>query len=295
VPDELTVVDRDRVWIPIETTATSRGFATAWQEGAARYRDYQARGLVSLWHVQAAQSEYPPSQPRVAPLAAAALDAADVAARTARAGAIVGEWRDTFLASHRGAAAGGGVSAAARIELARVFIDADQLEQARDHLERALDAAPAAAHNGLAVVSARRGDIRDALVHNEAALRADSTDAGLWWNSALLRRAAGDTLGAVRAAHTAIDRAGGPVAACGVAGVAGADTSRALAPPLTPEAARALLERALRDVPLPGAALDSTSGARPPASPQAPRRVGASRGAEGTPQTVSFYWKEAGS
>jgi tetratricopeptide (TPR) repeat protein len=295
LPDELTVVDHERVWIPIETTATSRGFATAWQEGAARYRDYADRGQVSLWNVQASQAEYPPAQPPVPVTQAAALDAGALQGRCAAAATTVGAWRDTHWSERYGdLASPGPVSAAARLELARVHMDAGELETARDHLERALDAAPAAAHNGLAVLEARRGDVRAAIAQCGSALRADSTDAGVWWNWALLQRAAGDTVAAARAARETVRRGGGPVATCRLLEIAPPDSADAIAPPLAPAEAERLLERALRDVPVPAAG-DSGAAARTGQTPLAPRRVGGSRGSEDGTSRIVYYWKEVGS
>lgn len=294
LPDELVVVDRERVWIPIETTATANGFAVAWREGAARYRDYAARGHVGLWSVQEAQAAYPPAQPPVD--RAPATRAADIAALQARLGASAAEvasWRESHWNAHYGdVASGGPVSAAARLELARVAVDAGQLQPAQAHLERALDAAPAAAHNGLAIVAQRRGDLVAARTHLGHALRADSTDAGLWWNLALVQRAAGDTAAAVRTAVEAVRRAGGPVATCRLLDLAPADTTALTQPPLAPAEAERLLERALRSVPQPpAAAADSTLPAPVAGSQAQERRVGGTRGGDAAPP-LALYWRE---
>ena len=55
------VVDAETIWIPVETTLLSKGFAEAWAAGAASYASWTAREVLSTVSVGASQARYLPA------------------------------------------------------------------------------------------------------------------------------------------------------------------------------------------------------------------------------------------
>jgi hypothetical protein len=304
VEDELLVVRDERVWLPLETTAIARGFPAGWREGAERYRQDAARGRLETVNVLAAQAIYPPADPPALESSVALRVPPDLEARLERAGAAVAEWRQAYLQERYGDIERGLASSPAALEqVAHVHYLAGDLAGARSRLQELLAREPqsAAARNDLALVDAAEGDVGAAIAGCRAALEADSTDAGIWLNLGILRHAGGDEAGSARALEIGVRQSGGTVAACRLLGLApDSSAARGAEPTLTAAEARALLEDAIRRVPLadssaaPLAGKPSKTAAAADSTAQRTlhARVGASRGAAGASLRQILYWKE---
>lgn len=60
-PDELLVVHKGTVWIPVEMTLVGSSFTKAWHKGAAEYRDWSAKKAVDIIEIQKAWEEFKPA------------------------------------------------------------------------------------------------------------------------------------------------------------------------------------------------------------------------------------------
>lgn len=214
VDDELLVIDRDEVWVPIETTALARGFAAAWQTGAESFAGWRARGAVRLVPVAEAQSRYEPVLPP-GPRETPRLDEAALRARLEADAARIAEWRREFRGARFGDVEESGASEAGEVQVAEVLLAAGSLEEAERRLmaAAAADSTSPRVENDLAVVLAARGELAAAATRLARATRLDPADPGLWLNLGLVRWAAGDTARAAEALRRGVSLAGGVPAA----------------------------------------------------------------------------------
>jgi tetratricopeptide (TPR) repeat protein len=300
IDEGLYVVEADQVWIPLETTAISKGFAQAWKEGSDAYVSWASRGRVSTVAVEEAQARYEPAElaePEAS--VAVAYDTTDQARRLSRDAAVVAAWRSAYMnARYAEARAGLEATPEALNEIAHVYYSAGQMAEAREALQRALVTEPTAArtHNNLADTYAAGADTKRALEEYGVALAADSTDAGIWLNIGLLRYAGGDTLGADGPLTLALGLSGGYEAACRLLGIPVEGTpTREGARRMSIEEARELLKAALRGVP---ARSDTLRGAPMPGATTPPRawRTRAAGARSGSAADMTFteflYWKD---
>ncbi len=233
LPVELYVPADGRLWMPLETTAIGRGFTRAWEEGAERYRDYDARGRLAHVDVQAASATYPPAEPArdAAPLPS--LDGALLRDRLQREASQVAAWRTR----HRQERYGGlrdtlAPTARAWNKVAYASYLAGRYEAARDRLENILREDPESitARNNLAVVAAARGDANAALAHARTAAAASDAglgsaggdaprDAGVLLNRGILELWTGDATAGATTLRNAVRAAGGYAPACALLGL----------------------------------------------------------------------------
>jgi tetratricopeptide (TPR) repeat protein len=291
--DQYVILD-DEVWIPIETTALSKGFADAWRMGAEEYSRWAAKGDVQLVDVGSAQTRYEPGL-MSGTMAAPSIDTKALQASLSKDLDQIAEQRRAYLASRYGTERGDmQTSTQALNELAHVYYSADRLDQARETLERALAMGPQDPRtlNNLGDVSAAQGDLKSAVERFRAATAADGNEAGYWLNLGLALDASGDSSAAQAPLARGIELSGGYAQACALLGLApDANATRGGGARMTAEEARALLQAALRRVPRPAAA--GTSASTP--TPQAAHwdsRVAGGRSADLTQIATVLYWKE---
>jgi Flp pilus assembly protein TadD len=298
--ENLTVVDDERVWIPVETTSLGKGFAEAWREGSESHAAWAQRSRVELVDVEESFSRYEPGEaPGPQPAAMPRPDAAALLNLVTADLAKVGEWREAYLHARFGNLhQAPGPSPEARNEIAQVYFLAGKFEQARRGLEEAL--AGAANHapslSNLGTVLAAQRDLPGAVSRYEKALTLDRADPGVWLNLGLVRYAMGDTAGAEEPLAEGIARSGGYDAVCRIlALVPDPVASRGGTRKLTDEEARALLRDALRKVPRQGAATPAEQGpesVKQVASKRWISRGGAGRSANPAALHEHLYWKE---
>lgn len=298
VPDELTVVQGEQVWIPLETTAINKGFAEAWRIGAEAYASWTARGRLGLVDVTTAQGRYEPGDLPGTP-AAPHWDADRLRAQFAADAVSLNGVRQEYLASRYGEAGRDiKITPEGLNEVAHVFLLAGRLEQCQGKLEEALKLEPASArtHNNLAVTLADEGDCAGALVHLREAVSSDGSDPGIWLNLGVVSYVAGDTADAESPLERGLELAGGYAPSCNLLGLPPDERAGRLGRSrLSTEEARQLLKAALRRLPSPS---------RPKAAPSAPvaapavpagslqTRTGAPRAEENTPLRKHLYWKD---
>jgi Flp pilus assembly protein TadD len=296
-----TVIEDDEVWIPIETTALSKGFVEAWRIGAESYASWASRGRVELVDVGGAQSRYEPGEP-TGPVSLPALDAPALQAKLALHLGEIATERQAFLARRYGGEREGLESTPEALnEIAYVYYSAGRLDEAKAALERALAREPESARtrNNLGAVLAAQGALDRAMEEFQAAVRADGGDAGLWLNLGLAHYAAGDSAGAEEPIARGLDLSGGYAQACGLLGLApDQEATREGAKRMTAEEARDLLKAALRRVPRP-----APSAAAAPATPSTaavkrtvpPKRwsgrIAGGRSTDRTEIADLLYWK----
>jgi tetratricopeptide (TPR) repeat protein len=303
VAEGLSVVSGEEVWIPLESTALSRGFAEAWKTGAESYASWAARGRLALVDVAQAQARYEPADlPGPAPVAPR-CDAAKLQERFAADVGVLTGLREEFLAARFGKDGGRiEITPDAINQVAQVYLLAGASAKCREKLEAALALEPASArvHNNLAVAWADEGRYDEALAQMAEALASDRSDPGLWLNQGVLRYAIGDTAGAEAPLAHGLQLSGGYAQACRLLGLAADEGAGRLGSGrLTPEEARQLLKAALRKLPSPsrarsgtpsvtGAGRATTRGVGAPAGV----RTGAPRAEETSPLREHLYWKE---
>jgi tetratricopeptide (TPR) repeat protein len=253
IDEKLLVVAEDEVWIPLETTALGDGFAAAWRSGADAYASWAPRGRVELVDVGGAQLRYPPAILPRGP-EPPALDTTRLTALVAKDAKTIQAWRSDYLAAQFGDLGGNlHPSPAALNEVARVYLSAGHLEDARDALRHALADEPGSArtHNNLGVCEGVAGDLERASDEFRAATALAPDDPGPWLNLGLARYAAGDSTGAEDPLDRGIELSGGYAEACALLGIPtiGSEEERSGTKRLTAEEARQLLKAALQRVP----------------------------------------------
>ena len=301
VPENLTVVSDEEVWIPLETTALAGGFAEAWRIGAESYASWAARGHVALVDVIEAQSRYEPTEPTGPAPAPPAWSTDELRARLAADATTLSGWREEYLAARYGSQRGIEITPDALNELAHVYLLAGRTVECREKLSQALqaDSASARLHNNLAVTDADEGHYADALAELRRATSSERSDPGIWLNIGVVRYASGDTAGAESFLARGLELSGGYAQACALLGLAAdADTGRLGSGRLTAEEARQLLKAALRRIPLQARPRTAPAQGAAPAGPRAPAkapagtRTGAPRAEEIPPLREHLYWKD---
>jgi tetratricopeptide (TPR) repeat protein len=262
--ETMYVIADEEVWVPVETTALGKGFAEAWSRGVEAYRSWGARGQLTLVDVAEAQGRYEP----VLPPGGREISTADVTRLTARLdedAQAVSRWRATYFASrYAGLEKDLGASVDALNEIARVYLLAGKLAEARARLEQALEKDPGSVtvHNNLAVVLAGQDSLAQAEAHWQTALALGSDAPGVWLNLGLARYVQGDTLPAAELLAEGLERAGGYASACQLLGLPpGDEPERAGTTGLTAAELRLLLRTALRKVPSPAVGRAEPQGA----------------------------------
>jgi hypothetical protein len=296
--EKLFVVSDDGIWIPIETTAISKGFSEAWRIGAGAYSSWASRGRIELVDVGASQMRYEPSEPPGGDFGHITLDMDYLSELVARDAEAVSSWRNVYIASrYEGIDKSLRVSVGALNELAHVYFLAGRTEEARAKLEEILTRAPesAVAHNNIAATCVAQGNMDEALSHYRTAVSGDPSDPGIWLNMGLIQAASGDSSGANETLARGIALSGGYVSACRLLGLTpcgegsvGADTQ------MSEAEVRLLLEGAAMEVPEDAGPAQEKPA--PPVTEPAPSNVptvrvaGVRAGDEMGLQTV-LYWK----
>ena len=254
LPEQYYVVADEQVWIPVETTAVSQGFAQAWAIGAESYAGWEARGRVGLVDVRAAQVRYEPTVPPGG-RDDVRLDEDDLRTRLEVDAGIVAEWRREFMSENFGDVEDLAASEEALVSVAHVYFLAGSWDEAQRRLEEALESHPGSAriYNNLGVLAAAQGDLETAQTHLESALDFDDSDGGTWLNLGLVRYVQADTTGAQAPIERGIELLGGFDQAVDLLGLGAAglqdvgESSESAA--LTAEEARLLLREAIERVP----------------------------------------------
>ena len=216
-----TVISAEEVWVPLETTAITRGFAAAWQLGAESFVNWSQRGEVHQADIAESQEVYEPAD-FVSATPMPALAAAELATRISGDAQIVAQWVEDYRAERfKDTPDLLAASPEALNQVAQVLYQAGQLEEAQARLEAAVRVAPGSLrlHNNLAVVLAARALGDSALGHIDLALQIDNSDASLWLNRGVLLYEAGDSVSAVEAFSAAISRVGDRDAAARLLGI----------------------------------------------------------------------------
>jgi tetratricopeptide (TPR) repeat protein len=268
------VIDGDRVWIPLETTAIPDGFAEAWAQGAAAYQSWSAGSEMRLVDVEDAQARYAPALLPGAEAPAPPLDADSLTSRLGEDARAIAGWQDAFFRERFGTAMEAGSASADQLdEMAKVYFLTRRLEEAEATLRRALELESSArVHNNLAAVLLVGGDVQAADAQLRQAIEMDPDDAGIRLNLGLVRYALGDTTGADRALADGILLSGGYGEAGRLLGLpADQERSREGGLRMSLEKARSLLKRALSRAlgPEKATAGESAGGAPEATSPSA--------------------------
>lgn len=305
VDEEMYVIIGDGVWIPLETTRVSGGFAEAWRRGAEQYRAWEARGLVELVDVAEAHVRYPPVLPVDQAGAVSTLDTGLLAASLGSDLETLASMQNEYMSARYGRLPDEGrISTAASGELARVYFLAGREQEAMGYLDAVLedDPASAAALNNRANILAVQGESEEAVDHYERALGLEPDDAGIRLNLGVVLYAYGDTSGA--ASHLAEGVRGAETyeRSCALLGLKPQGSERGEAPhdekTLSAEEVRLLLESVLDR--LPSAAVADTTDSlstvpeAPPRQPKRPARlrIAASRAEERMVLRDYLYWKD---
>jgi hypothetical protein len=196
------------VWIPIETTVTSRGFLEAWSAGAGQL--LSLGDSVSFVDVHVAQNRFEPVLPPGEPHRPA-LDTAALSVRLAQDATGLVAWRDDYFRQRFGAAAADvQASAEALADVARVHASAGDLTGARARLERALARAPQSAklHHDLGVVLVGLDSLVLAEAQFVAALGFEQAPSS-WIGLGLVRWLRGDSVTAMNLLANAARKTGG--------------------------------------------------------------------------------------
>ncbi len=212
----LTMVVDQEVWIPLETTSVSKGFAQAWRDGADEINTAAASGPVGTYDVTDSQIRYEPALPP-GDRHIRTLDEARFGVRLAAEAKAVGAIRDEYFAAHFGASARDLEATADALEqVARIDFEGGDLAGARKELLGALAKAPqsVSVRNNLGVVLAAMDSLDAADEYWRSALALGSRDAGIALNRGLGRWAAGDSLAAAPILAAAVTEAGGYASAC---------------------------------------------------------------------------------
>lgn len=210
------VIADQQVWIPLETTSLSKGFAAAWRDGADLIATAAAQDTVRTVDVAEAQVRFEPSTPP-GERHIRELEDDRFRVRLETEAKTISAIREEYFAARFGAGTlEMEASVGALQEVARVEFDGGNFAGARRQLESALEKAPqsAAVHNNLGVVLAAMDSLVAADDHWHAALALGSRDPGIALNRAIGRWAAGDSAAAAALLRPAIAAAGGFEAAC---------------------------------------------------------------------------------
>lgn len=252
LPEEYYVVSDGELWVPIETTAISQGFARAWQVGAESYAGWEARGRVQLVDVKTAQSQYEPTVPPGS-RNTLEVDEDDLRTRLEVDADIVEGWRRDFMSSNFGDVEDMRASEEALVSVAHVYFLAGSYDEAQRRLDEALGSHPGSAriHNDLALIAAAQGDLAAAETQLVNALDYDDADGGCWLNLGLVRYVRADTLGAREPIERGLALVGGFDAAVELLGLggAGAPDVGESSGSVTAEEARLLLIEAIERAP----------------------------------------------
>jgi tetratricopeptide (TPR) repeat protein len=231
------VIADDEVWIPLETTALSKGFAEAWRIGAESHASWASRGRVDLVDVGDAQTRYEPGTLSGTAIAPSPDPRSLQSALMEDLGAVAGQRQAYLAARYGGARSGLQESPEAMNEIAHVYLAAGRLDDAKAALERALAREPESARtrNNLGAVWVAVGELERASEQFRAAIAVEGDDAGYWLNLGLARYAAGDSRPSVDRRACAPDsliRSGGAHRmTAGRQELPGRDTCRRLPPP----------------------------------------------------------------
>ena len=294
-----TVVADQRVWIPLETTSIQKGFAQAGEDGVDAFASWSSRGRATVVDVESALLRYEPSAPSRDAIAAPEVDASKLESRLAADIGTIAGWRQARLS--RMLAPGGGADTsfpATDLQLAHVYYGSARWDEARQLLEKALLArvGDPGALNDLGNILAASGDLPAAAERYEEALKLGASDPGIWLNLGLVRYALGDTAEAQQPIAEGIERSGGYEKACALLALSpGTGDAREGRRRMTEEEARALLQDAMRRVPLPPAGA-STERKTPDAGKTPVKawrsRVAAGRSSQGMALQDHLYWKD---
>ena len=302
IPERLTVVDGDRLWIPLEATALDSGFAFAWQSGADEITASQASDPTRNLYVDVAraQAEYEPAGPAGGELTLP-VDPARLNARLGSDRVALDELQGEFVRSLRVSLGENPQGRAQEINAAaQAAFLAGQFEDVLTLLDGAGEAriAPAAAGNNRANALFAMGDLDSARIGYEAARAADPGDAGILLNLGMLGVVSGDSVASAEWLARGVAGAGGEDQAAALLGLppgGSADDELARENPkrLTPAMIRALLSRAARRVsPSPAAGTPPGGMSPTPKGPKVvPTRIGASRAGEVESLSRYLYWK----
>jgi len=298
VAEDRYVIRDDEVWIPLETTALSKGFAEAWRIGAESCRGWDARGQLQLVDVLQAQSRFEPGVAGGA-LPSPTLDMGSLQAGLVRDLGTIAAQRESYLIERYGKEGSAlQPTAEALNEIARLAYSAGRFAEAQAELERAvpIETNVARTRNNLGAVLAAAGDLPRAAESFRVAAGADSVDPGVWLNLGIACYAAGDSTGAELHLMRGLDLSGGYLAACALLGIApeGEPTREGTAR-MTAQEGRDLLRAALRRVPL--AASRERAAAAPAVRPAASLRPWVARSAGGRSAERAvladlLYWKQ---
>lgn len=300
--DSRFTVQDGEIWIPIETTALSRGFLEAWRVGAESYADWESRGQVDLVDVGQAQLRYAPGVPGTS-ASPPDFDPALLEAGLNRDLTRLDEERRAFMAERFGDLEGSRQPATpgALNELAYIQFAVGRFDEARELLDQAARLEPGSPRtlNNLGAVRASAGDLEEAVEDFRRAAVSGAGDPGIWLNLGLVLHAGGDSAAAVDPLARGVNLSGGIDAACLLLGLdPAAGSLRAGTKRMTRDEARRLLQAAMQSIP--AAASDSTAavGARPaPVDPdrKSPKWVARTAGARGSDRFDLgglLYWKK---
>lgn len=284
--DSTMVVVRDgRVWVPIETTQLSQGFAAAWRAGAEVVASAAQRGALGFVDVTRSQERYepalPPGERRIR-----LVDESRFLALLDADATEVTRARDAFFRERYGASGADLEASASALELvARITFEGGDLVGARTQLEQALLRSPNSVmlHNDLGVVLAGLGEASSATDHWRTALALDPREAAPALNLGWVTLLGGDSASAMPLLASGVAVAGGYEAAC----------ARLALPPVAPAGAggtdgNALQERlraALRE-----AAAPARPGGRVVPGPSAVKRFQLPPGFTG--MSLNLAWME---
>lgn len=293
VDESMYVVDGGRIWIPIETTLLSRGFAAAWAAGAENHATWTSRAVLSTVEVGAAQGRYRPAELPGAPPndLLAGLDGLE--ATLAHETSLMEGRRTEFLAARFGGAARSVVTPEAAASVAEILYRSGHHEGAARRLDEALLAHPGSALllNNRGVVAAGAGRLDEARDFFARALDTEAHDPGIWLNLGLVRYAGGDSGDALEPVVQGLELSGGYAEAARLLRLPSDAGGRGAEKRLTAEEVRRLLRTAMSRAPARPAAPDSTAGRpqEPRPEPQAVRVAAARAGDDALREFL--YWK----
>jgi tetratricopeptide (TPR) repeat protein/transglutaminase-like putative cysteine protease len=303
--EDMYVILEDGVWIPLETTGISGGFAEAWRKGAEQYRAWEARGLIELVDVTEAQRRYPPALPAEDIQSLASLDTGRLGSSFDSDLMVLASLQDEHMAArYTGISAEPAVNTAALGELAHVYFLSGRDDEALSYLDAVLEKDPgsSAALNNKGNVHAARGDVGIAEEHYERAIQLDPEDPGIRLNLGVVLYAYGDTAGAAYHLAQGMLAAETYEKSCSLLGlrpdILGRGEPSEDEQTLSAEELRLLLKSVLDRLPTGGVADSADSlGKMPETPPSPPRRparlrTGASRARERMVLRDYLYWKE---
>jgi len=260
IDESLYVIDRQRIWIPVETTHLDDGFYMAWSHGADSYRSWESRGEIALVDVTTAMAQYPAATLQGDGPSVSGLDRQRLRKLLDGQLTVIRQARQEYIdARYASVQADLAPSSIALNQMAQIYIGAQDFERARTMLEQILGADPASAlaHNNIAVIRAATGDLKGAQQYLEFAHNADPDDPGIWLNLGLVQYVSGDSSGAVHALRNGLQLLSGDLPqALRLLGLNRANAARGEQAILSAEEVDRLLQDALEKV---GAVTDSTT------------------------------------